>query len=62
MGKKEYEGPLGNRFDSYEEDEYFGCHPCINTSSIRLKVSDVFQKFLQEIDHEYTIVQLGKEE
>ena len=25
--------------------ELFGCHPCINTSSIRLKVSDVFEKF-----------------
>ena len=25
VGKKEFEGPLGNRFDAYEEDEYFGC-------------------------------------
>lgn len=25
VGKKESEGPLGNRFDSYEMDEYFGC-------------------------------------
>lgn len=25
VGKKEYEGPLGNRFDAYEKDEYFGC-------------------------------------
>ena len=25
VGKKEYEGPLGDRFDGYEEDEYFGC-------------------------------------
>ncbi len=25
VGKKEFEGPLGNRFDGYEKDEYFGC-------------------------------------
>lgn len=25
VGKKEFEGPLGGRFDSAEEDEYFGC-------------------------------------
>lgn len=26
VGKKEYEGPLGDRFDAYEKDEYFGCN------------------------------------
>lgn len=25
VGKKEYEGPLSERFDAYEKDEYFGC-------------------------------------
>ena len=25
VGKKEYEGPLGSRFDAFEKDEYFGC-------------------------------------
>ncbi len=25
VGNKEYEGPLKNRFDAYEKDEYFGC-------------------------------------
>lgn len=25
VGKKEYNGPLRNSFDAYEEDEYFGC-------------------------------------
>lgn len=39
--------------------EYFGCHPCINTSSLRLKISDVFEKFLQAVEHDYTTVQLG---
>ena len=39
--------------------ELFGCHPCINTSSIRLKVSDVFEKFLPAVSHDYSIVRLG---
>lgn len=25
VGKNEYVGPIGNRFDAYEKDEYFGC-------------------------------------
>lgn len=25
VGKKEFEGPLGARFDAFEKDEYFGC-------------------------------------
>lgn len=41
------------------KEELFGCHPCINTSSIRLKVSDVFEKFLPEIHHDYMVVTLG---
>ena len=44
------------------KEEYFGCHPCINTSSIRLKISDVFEKFLPAIYHDYTVVQLGTTE
>ena len=38
--------------------EYFGCHPCVNTSSLRLKISDVFGTFLQNVDHAYTVVKL----
>lgn len=41
------------------KEELFGCHPCINTSSIRLKVEDVFEKFLPATHHDYTIVKLG---
>ena len=44
------------------KEEYFGCHPCINTSSLRLKVTDVFGPFLQAVNHEYTVVRLGMEE
>lgn len=42
--------------------EYFGCHPCINTSSLRLKVSDVFGAFLQAVGHDYITVKLIGEE
>ena len=38
--------------------EYFGCHPCINTSSLRLKVADVFGPFLEAVEHGYTVVKL----
>jgi Ala-tRNA(Pro) deacylase len=38
--------------------EYFGCHPCINTSSLKLKVEDVFGTFLESVHHEYIEVKL----
>ena len=38
--------------------EYFGCHPCINTSSLRLKTADVFGTFLKAVEHGYTVVKL----
>lgn len=41
------------------KEEYFACHPCINTSSLRLKTSDVFGPFLEAIHHDYTVVSLG---
>lgn len=44
------------------KEELFGCHPCINTSSLRLKVADVFGSFLQAVHHDYTVVRLGLEE
>ena len=41
--------------------EYFGCHPCINTSSLKLKTSDILDKFLPAIGREYTLVDLPSE-
>ena len=40
--------------------EYVGCHPCINTSSMRLKTEDVFGTFLRAVHHDYRVVQAGK--
>ena len=39
--------------------EYIGCHPCVNTSSIKMKTADVFDKFLKEIHHDYIMVKLS---
>lgn len=38
--------------------EYFGCHPCINTSSLRLKTVDIFGTFLKAVKHDYRVVAL----
>ena len=42
--------------------EYLGCHPCINTSSLRIRVADVFERFLPALDHDYSVVTLTGEE
>ena len=39
-------------------DEWFGCHPCKNTSSLRLKTRDMLEKFLPDTGHEAVIVDL----
>ena len=33
-----------------------GCHPCVNTSSIRLTTEDLIKIFLPAVHHEYTTV------
>ena len=40
------------------ESEYLGCHPCVNTSSIKIKTADVFEKFLPAVHHEAIIVDM----
>ena len=37
---------------------YFGCHPCRNTSSLRIKTEDIVKVFLPEVHHEMIVVQL----
>lgn len=41
--------------------EYLGCHPCVSTSSMRLKTSDIFGPFLQAVHHDMTVVKLTGE-
>ena len=40
------------------EGEYLGCHPCINTSSLKLKTKEVVELFLPKVHHEPLIVHL----
>ena len=40
------------------EDEFIGVHPCINTSSLKLKTEDLINKIIPATGHEPTIVNL----
>ena len=40
------------------EEEQFGCHPCMNTSSIRFATKDLVDKILPAIGVGYTTVKL----
>ena len=37
---------------------YIGCHPCVNTSSLKIQTEDILEKFLPYIGHAYTVVHL----
>jgi Ala-tRNA(Pro) deacylase len=39
-------------------DEYVGCHPCVNTSSLKIRTADLLAKFLPYTGHTPTIVEL----
>ena len=39
-------------------DEYIGCHPCVNTSSLKIKTKDLLEKIIPSMNHEYTVVKL----
>lgn len=40
------------------DGEYIGCHPCINTSSIRFKVKDLIEKVIPAMEHDFVKVKL----
>ena len=44
--------------DVIENHAFIGCHPCINTSSLKLKTQDLITKILPAIHHDYTLVDL----
>lgn len=44
------------------ESEYIGCHPCVSTSSLKLKTEDVLNKFLPAVNHKPIIVELPRGE
>lgn len=40
------------------DSEYFGCHPCINTSSLRMRTADLIEKVLPAMGHDFVKVKL----
>ena len=43
-------------------EEFLGCHPCVNTASLKLRTKDVMEKFLPFVKHEYRTVHLKGED
>ena len=41
------------------KSEFVGCHPCINTSSIRFHTSDLIEKVLPAVNHDFLIMILS---
>lgn len=41
-----------------KNDEYIGCHPCINTSSLKIRMDDILKKFLKKTGHRPRYVKL----
>lgn len=41
-----------------EKAEFFGCHPCINTSSLKMKTADVLGTLIPALHHEPRFVEL----
>ena len=39
-----------------------GCHPCINTSSIKFSIKDLTEKIIPAMHHDYTVVTLPEYE
>lgn len=39
-------------------DEYIGCHPCVNTTSMKIKTTDIFDRFINAVGHSKTVVEL----
>jgi Ala-tRNA(Pro) deacylase len=44
------------------KDEYIGCHPCVCTSSLKMKTRDITEIFLPAVGHSYSTVKLLGEE
>ena len=57
MNDKEHKVRLLMEREVYEA-EYLSCHPCICTSSLKLRTADVLHKLLPHTGHEATVVDL----
>ena len=41
------------------KEPYIGCHPCINTSSLKINMKDMMEKIIPAMKHEPIFVKLG---
>lgn len=37
---------------------FIGCHPCVNTASLKIRAADILNVFLPHVHHPYTLVRL----
>lgn len=44
------------------ESEYIGCHPCVSTSSLKIKTQDIMERYLPAVEHEAILVDLPWEQ
>ena len=44
--------------DTLLEKTYFCCHPCVNTSTLKIRTDDIINKFLPELGYTFTTVHL----
>ena len=43
------------------KDEFFGCHPLINTSSLKIKTDDLMSKIIPTLGNKFSTVELAAE-
>lgn len=43
------------------KSEYIRCHPCINTSTLKIKTSDIFEKYLPRVRHKPIVINIPEE-
>ncbi|MBO5106017.1 MAG: prolyl-tRNA synthetase associated domain-containing protein [Clostridia bacterium] len=43
------------------KDEFFGCHPLINTSSLKIKTDDLMSKIIPALGNKFSTVELAAE-
>ena len=43
------------------KDDFFGCHPCINTSSLKIKTDDLLNKIIPALGNKFSTVRLAAE-
>jgi Ala-tRNA(Pro) deacylase len=48
--------------EKLRDEEFFACHPCINTSSLKIRTADILNVFLPAVHHAPTFVHLERGE